>query len=179
MTWYVVLLFAVSLERTAELIISTRNAAWSYARGGREYGANHYPTMVLLHGALLVGCAGEVLVTHRPFLPWLGWPMLVVVLAAQALRWTCIVTLGRQWNTRVIVTPGLPLVRTGIYRWLRHPNYVAVVAEGVALPLVHTAWVTAATFTAANAVLMTIRLRVENAALATAGSATGAQPARA
>ncbi len=181
MTWYAVLVVAVGLERLAELVVSNRNAAWSFARGGREYGAGHYPAMVLLHSGLLIACISEVVVGNRPFLPWLGWPMLVAVLAAQALRWTCIATLGQQWNTRVIITPGLPLVRGGIYRWFRHPNYVAVVAEGVALPLVHTAWITAVAFTALNAVLLMVRLRVENAALATVGSAAGspAQPARA
>ena len=93
-----------------------------------------------------------MLVADRPFLPLLGWPMLALVLASQALRWWCIATLGRRWNTRVIVVPGLPLVTGGPYRWLRHPNYVAVVVEGVALPLVHAAWVTALVFTVLNAV---------------------------
>jgi methyltransferase len=107
----------------------------------------------------------EVWLLDRPFLWWLGWPMLALVLASQALRWWCIATLGRQWNTRVIVVPGLPLVRSGPYRWFSHPNYVAVVVEGVALPLVHTAWVTALVFTLANAVLLTVRIRVEESAL--------------
>jgi methyltransferase len=89
-----------------------------------------------------------------------------VVLASQTLRWWCIVTLGPQWNTRVIVVPGATRVATGPYRWLSHPNYVAVVAEGIALPLVHTAWLTAVVFTALNALLLRTRLRVENAALA-------------
>ncbi|MEV4085362.1 isoprenylcysteine carboxylmethyltransferase family protein, partial [Nonomuraea fuscirosea] len=88
------------------------------------------------------------------------------VVLAQGLRWWCIGTLGRQWNTRVVVVPGLPLVDRGPYRWLRHPNYVAVVAEGIALPLVHSAWLTALAFTAANAALLSVRVRVENAALA-------------
>jgi methyltransferase len=102
-------------------------------------------------------------VADRPFLPWLGWPMLALVVASQALRWWCVATLGHQWNTRVIVVPGLPLVSAGPYRWLRHPNYVAVVVEVVALPLVHTAWVTALVFTLANAAV----LPVEERALAT------------
>jgi methyltransferase len=107
-----------------------------------------------------------VVVAGRPFLPWLGWPMLAVVLLAQALRWWCIATLGERWNTRVIVIPGLPLVSSGPYRWFRHPNYVAVVAEGLALPLVHTAWVTALAFTVLNTWLLRVRIGVENQALA-------------
>ena len=91
-------------------------------------------------------------------------------MASQGLRWWCITTLGRRWNTRVIVVPDLPLVRSGPYRFFRHPNYVAVVVEGVALPLVHAAWVTAVVFTVANAALLRVRLRVENDALATVAS---------
>lgn len=170
---YVGLVAAVGLERLAELVISKRNAAWSLAHGGREYGAAHYPAMVLLHTALLVGCVVEVLVADRPFLHWLGWPMLAVVIASQALRWWCIASLGHQWNTRVIITPGLPLVRSGPYQWWKHPNYVAVVAEGVALPLVHAAWVTALVFTALNAWLLRVRIGVEDAVLEEAESAAG------
>ncbi|MEO7131934.1 MAG: isoprenylcysteine carboxylmethyltransferase family protein, partial [Dermatophilaceae bacterium] len=91
--------------------------------------------------------------------------MLALVLASQGLRWWCIRTLGRQWNTRVIVVPGRTLVSRGPYRVFRHPNYVAVVVEGVALPLVHSAWITAVVFTLANAALLTLRIRVEDAAL--------------
>jgi methyltransferase len=98
----------------------------------------------------------------------LGWPMLVLVMASQALRWWCIATLGKQWNTRVIVVPGMPLVTKGPYRLLRHPNYVAVVVEGAALPLVHSAWLTACAFALLNALLLGVRIRVEDRALATA-----------
>ena len=82
--------------------------------------------------------------------------VLALVVASQALRWWCIATLGQQWNTRVIVVPGLALVSRGPYRWLRHPNYVAVAVEGLALPLVHSAWLTAAVFTVLNAALLTV-----------------------
>ena len=165
MTWYVGLVLLVGVERLAELVVARRNAAWSLARGGRESGAGHYPVMVVLHTALLVGAVVEVTVAGRPFLPWLGWPMLAVLVAAQGLRWWCITTLGRQWNTRIIVVPGLPLVRRGPYARMPHPNYVAVVAEGLALPLVHTAWVTALVFTVLNAALLRVRIRAEEAAL--------------
>jgi methyltransferase len=166
MTWYVVLVAAVAAERLAELIVAQRNLAWSRARGGMEFGARHYPVMVALHTGLLVGCLTEVQMLHRPFLPWLGWPMLAVVGAAQGLRWWCITTLGRQWNTRVVVIPGAARISGGPYRLLPHPNYVAVIAEGVALPLVHTAWITAMVFTVLNAALLRTRIVCENSALA-------------
>ena len=167
MTAYVLLVAAVGIERLAELVVSTRNARWALARGGVEYGRGHYPVMSAMHAALLVACVVEVAVADRPFLPWLGWPMLSLVVAAQALRWWCVATLGHQWNTRVIVVPDLPLVTSGPYRWLRHPNYVAVVVEVAALPLVHTAWVTALAFTLANAAVLSVRIPVEERALAT------------
>jgi methyltransferase len=160
----------VGLERLVELVVSQRNAAWAFQRGGVETGRRHYLLMVLLHTGLLVGALAEAWLAGREFVPALGWTMLAVVLAAQTLRWWCIATLGRQWNTRVIVVPGLPLVDSGPYRWFRHPNYVAVVAEGLALPLVHTAWVTALVFTLANAALLGVRIRVEEAALGRAAA---------
>ena len=169
MPWYTALILAVGLERIAELVVSARNARWAFARGGVEEGRGHFPAMVVLHTALLLGCLVEVTVADRPFLPWLGIPMLVLALGSQVLRWWCIASLGPRWNTRVIVVPGLPLVTRGPYRWLRHPNYVAVVVEGFALPLVHTAWVTALVFTVLNAVLLLrFRIPAEEAALARA-----------
>jgi methyltransferase len=165
---YTALVGVVAMERVAELVVSQRNAAWSLRHGGVETGRGHYGVMVVLHAGLLAGAVAEVWIRRPDVFPLLAATMLAVVLMAQGLRWWCIGTLGRQWNTRVIVVPGLPLVRRGPYRWLRHPNYVAVVAEGFALPLVHSAWITAMVFTVLNAVLLTVRIRVENAALASA-----------
>ncbi|MFF8542167.1 isoprenylcysteine carboxyl methyltransferase family protein [Streptomyces werraensis] len=165
MTWYTLLVLAVAVERLAELVVARRNAVWTRARDGVEHGRGHYPVMVVLHIGLLAGCLLEPLLADRPFLPALGWPALTLTLLAQALRWWCITTLGPYWNTRVIVVPGARLVGAGPYRFLRHPNYVAVVVEGAALPLVHSAWITATVFTLADAVLLTVRIRCENAAL--------------
>jgi methyltransferase len=172
---FTLLVVAVGLERVAELIVSTRNARWALARGGVETGRGHYPVMVAVHTGLLLGCVAEVWLADRPFLPVLGWTMLALVVACQGVRWWCIRTLGPRWNTRVIVVPGLPLVTAGPYRFLAHPNYVVVVVEGVALPLVHTAWLTAVVFTIANAGVLTVRLREERRALReAAGTAVGA-----
>jgi methyltransferase len=165
--FFTVVVALVGLERVAELVVSNRNARWSLAHGGRESGQSHYPVMVLLHTGLLVGMLVEVWV-RRPDVPLaLAAPMLLLVVASQAMRWWCIATLGRQWNTRVIVVPGMPRVTGGPYRLVPHPNYVAVVVEGFALPLLGGAWITAVVFTVANAVLLTVRIRVEDEALRT------------
>lgn len=162
---FTVVVALVGLERLAELVVSNRNAAWSLERGGRETGQGHYPFMVVLHSGLLVGMLVEAWV-RRPDVPAaLAWSMLAIAIASQALRWWCITTLGPRWNTRVIVVPGLAPVTGGPYRFFRHPNYVAVVVEGVALPLVHGAWITAVVFSILNAALLTVRIRVEDEAL--------------
>ena len=165
---YYALLVVIAFERLAELVVSQRHAAASLRNGGVEYGRGHFPVMVALHVGLLAGCVAEPLLLHRTFIPALGYTMLVVVVAANALRWWCIATLGQRWTARVIVIPGMPLVRSGPYRWFAHPNYVAVVIEGAALPLVGSAWITACTFTVLNAALLTVRLRCETRALAAA-----------
>jgi methyltransferase len=170
-TAYTALIGLVALERLAELVVSNRNLRWSRRRGGVEIGAGHYPAMVTLHSALLAGCVAEVWLLDRPFVPALGWPMLALVLAGQALRWWCVSTLGPQWNTRVVVVPGAGRIRSGPYRYLAHPNYVAVVLEGLALPLVHTAWLTAVIFSVLNAGLLSVRIRSESGALAMLGRA--------
>jgi methyltransferase len=165
------LLVVVALERLYELRLSKRNARTLMARGAVELGAGHYPTMVALHTAFLLACLLEPWLSARAFSPWLGPLALGLVLAAQALRYWAIRTLGERWNTRIIVLPGAEPVTGGPYRWLRHPNYVAVVAEGLALPLVHGAYWTAVAFTAANAALLWVRIRAEEQALGPAWAA--------
>lgn len=163
---YAALILATGLERVVELVISSRNARDAFRRGGREYGRSHFPWMVALHTGFLFAALAEVLLVQRPFLPWLGWPMLALVVLSQVLRYWCITTLGKQWNTRVIVVPGAVRITGGPYRFLSHPNYVVVAVEGLALPLVHTAWITALVFTVLNAVLLLrFRIPVEEKAL--------------
>ena len=166
---YLVLVLLTGAERIVELVVSKRNAAAAFARGGTEYGQSHFPWMVALHTGFLLACIAEVFLLDRPFIPWLGWPMLVIALLCQAGRYWCIASLGEQWNTRVIVVPGAGAVTAkGPYRfsWLRHPNYVIVAIEGVALPLVYSAWITAVVFTLLNAILLLrFRIPTENEAL--------------
>jgi methyltransferase len=173
---YYTLLVVICCERLAELVVSQRNAAASMKCGGQEFGQAHFPVMVALHAALIAACFLEPIVLHRTFIPALEWPMIALVVAANALRWWCIVTLGPQWSARVIVVPGVPLVTAGPYRWFRHPNYVAVIVEGAALPLAGSAWITACAFTALNAALLTVRVRCESRALAASRALAPARP---
>lgn len=155
--WIVLL---VTVQRLAELALSRRNTRRLIAAGGRELGAGHYPFLVGVHGCWLL--ALFVLVpADAPVYP----APIVLFLLLQAARVWVIASLGGYWTTRVIDLPDAPLVRTGPYRWLRHPNYVVVALELAALPLAFGAWSIAAVFSAANLVALRFRLRVENAAL--------------
>jgi methyltransferase len=155
----------VAAERILELAVSARNARRLRARGAVEAGRGHYPAMVAFHAALLAACAVEPALA-RPAWPWAAAvPAAALVLLAQALRWWVVATLGGRWTTMVLVLPDAPPVRAGPYRWLRHPNYLAVAVEATALPLAAGAWRTAIAATLGNALLLAIRIRAEERAL--------------
>jgi methyltransferase len=163
---YIGFVVATAIERLVEVRVSLRNAKWSFARGGVEHGATHYPFMVVLHTGFLFACVLEPWLLERSFTPLLGYPMIALAVASQILRWWCINTLGPRWNTRVIIVPNLPRVTGGPYQYFSHPNYMVVALEGIALPLIHGAFFTAIAFTILNGLLMRVRLKCENNALA-------------
>lgn len=156
---FVALILLVAVERVAELVVSTRNLEWSKANGGREFGAGHYPVMVALHTGLLAGAVLEARRRTR----WI-WPAFWVVVAAQALRWWCITTLGKQWNTRVVVVPGRPASSADRIALCRIPPRGRGARRRRAAPG-GGAWITAGVFSAANALLLRTRIRVEDEAL--------------
>jgi methyltransferase len=153
------------VERSAELIVSRRNARRALAAGGVEAGRAHYPALVLFHAAFLAACAAEPLLAPR------AWPLaasvaaLAAALLAQGLRWWAVSTLGPRWSTRIVVLPGAPPVTGGPYRLLRHPNYLAVAIELAAVPLIGGALFTAAAATIGNALLLAVRIPAEERAL--------------
>ncbi len=151
----------VALQRLFELRLANRNAAALLKRHAVEAGKAHYPLMVALHTLFLAACVAEVWLLSRPLFAWLAVPGLVVFVAAQALRYWAIRSLGDRWTTRVLFVPGTLEVVRGPYRHVRHPNYVAVISEIAAIPLVHTAWLTAIVFSLANSLLLAERIRVE------------------
>jgi methyltransferase len=158
--WFTLLILSlVSIQRLAELAISRRNARLLLARGGVEYGAAHYPFIVAVHAAWILGLF---------YFTWgveASWPWLVAYLALQAGRGWVIAALGERWTTRIIVLPEEPLVESGPYRLLRHPNYVVVAVEIFILPMVWGLFWYALTFTIANALVIAWRIRVEERAL--------------
>lgn len=161
MNWLYLFVALVALQRLAELAYAKRNETRLRRLGGVEHGRRHYPLFVLLHGGWL---AALVLLVPPDAVP--NWPLIGVFVCLQLGRVWVIASLGRYWTTRVITLPGAPLVRSGPYRWLRHPNYLLVMAEIAVLPLAFGALGIASVFTIANAGLLWHRIRVENQALA-------------
>lgn len=154
------ILFLVTLQRLSELWIARRNTQWLIERGGKEAAPEHYPLIVVLHAAWLVGL--WIFAHGQPTsLFWLGLFILL-----QAARFWVLATLGRRWTTRIIVLPRAPLVASGPFRYVSHPNYCVVVAEIFVLPMVFGLVWYAVLFSILNAVILTIRVRAENDALA-------------
>ncbi|MEE8172145.1 MAG: isoprenylcysteine carboxylmethyltransferase family protein [Alphaproteobacteria bacterium] len=157
-----IILGAVLAQRLAELVYAGRNTRRLLAKGGREFGAGHYPLFALLHGTWL---AAQALWLIFAGLENVVWPLVAVYGALQIFRAWILFSLGERWTTRVIVLPNAPLVRAGPYRFIKHPNYWLVCAEIAVLPLIFGAWPVALVFSFLNGALLFHRIPIENAAL--------------
>jgi len=172
-TAFSLLVGAVALQRLLEVRVSRLNEADLARRGGREHAAEQMPIMVAVHSAWLVCTWLEVWLLDRPFRRWLALSMLVAFAVGQVLRLLAIHQLGVRWTVKVITVPGAAPVTGGIFRYLRHPNYVGVIIEIATLPLIHGAWLTALLFTIANGVLLSRRITAEERALNTSSDYDG------
>jgi len=161
---FLILAFVV-VQRLSELVIAKRNTARLLDQGGYEVGANHYPLIVLMHAAWLISLF---------YLAWdkpINYLFLAIYIVLQVLRIWVLTSIGKRWTTRVIIVPGEQLVRKGPYRFISHPNYAVVIAEIACLPLVFGLWQHALVFSILNALMLTLRIRVESQALANSKAA--------
>jgi len=162
---FLFLLLAMALLRFVELHFSKRHQEEMIARGAAKVDEPKFRWMVLLHTTVLAGAAVEVVLLRRPFIPWLAAPMSTVFLAANAVCWWIIRTLGEHWNVQIMDSTRLGVVTSGPFRYVRHPNYAAVFAEMLALPLIHTAWITATAGAIAHMAVLAQRLSTEGRVL--------------
>jgi methyltransferase len=162
---FLALLAAVAVMRVIELTISRRHQRLLESRGARRAHDPYFHWLVLLHTAILTGAALEVGLLNRPFIPMLAAPMVAMFVGCNAVRWWVIRTLGNHWNVQVIDSLSLGVVTTGPFRLVRHPNYTAVFLELLALPLIHTAWLTAVAGAAAHVWLLSRRVHIEERVL--------------
>lgn len=162
---YLTLLVIVALLRLVELRISRRHQLVMVSRGAAKVEEPRFRWMVVLHTAVLIGAAVEVVFLKRPFIPPLAAVMFVIFLAANGVRWWVIRTLGEHWNVQVMDSTRLGVISSGPFRFVRHPNYAAVFTEMLALPLIHTTWITALAGTLAHIVVLSQRLSTEERVL--------------
>jgi methyltransferase len=162
---YTLFLAAVGLGRLAEMRISRRHQRDLAARGAAKVAEPQFRWMVLLHSGVLAGAALEVWLLARPLIPALAAPMIALFLLSNALRWWVIRTMAEHWNIQVVDSLGLGVVTHGPFRWIRHPNYLAVFVELLAAPLIHTAWLTALLGGLAHIWVLRRRIAVEEAVL--------------
>lgn len=158
--WAWIILAFLTIQRLGELVYAKRNTQALLARGAEEYGAAHYPYMVMIHGAFLVS-----LFVFTPLYAPIIWPLVIMFLLLQAARLWVLATLGPYWTTRVISSADFPRVSGGPFRFVSHPNYCVVTAEIATIPLIFGHIWIAILFSILNAIILTIRLRVESAAL--------------
>jgi methyltransferase len=162
---FLALLLAVAALRIFELRISKRHQRRMTSRGAAKVKDPYFRWMAMFHTLVLIGAAAEVVFLHRPFLPALAAPMFVLFIAANLVRWWVIRTLGEHWNVQVVDSTKLGFVASGPFRHVRHPNYAAVFVELIALPLIHTAWITALAGALAHVIVLSLRLSVEDPVL--------------
>lgn len=162
---YLCLLAAVGASRLIEMRISRRNQRRLTAQGVAKIREPGFIWMVMLHAVVVFSAALEVVFLHRPFIVMLGAPMAVLFVLANGMRWWVIRTLAGHWNVQVMASAGLGAATSGPYRWIRHPNYLAVYIEMIALPLIHTAWMTAIVAALGNGWVLARRVAVEDSVL--------------
>ncbi len=160
MTWAAVAILGfVTLQRLVELRLAERNSKRLLAEGAKEYARGHYPFLIGLHMAWLAA-----LWWWAPGRP-VDLALLLLFVVLQFARVWVIATLGPRWTTRIIVPRSAPLVRSGPYRYLKHPNYWVVTAEIAVLPVVFGLVEIAAAFTILNVAILAVRIPEENKAL--------------
>ena len=164
MKLFLLFLILIVLQRLSELVLAKRNEKIVRSEGAVEYDAGGYKVIVLLHTAFLVSFTAEYFLLGRSLSPyWL--PLICVFVFAQILRYWAIRSLGKFWNTRILIVPGERLVTEGPYRYLKHPNYVSVTIEIAVIPLIFSCYITAAVFTVLNLLALRRRIRIEESAL--------------
>ncbi|NEU31654.1 isoprenylcysteine carboxyl methyltransferase [bacterium LRH843] len=164
MAGFYLFIILVIAQRVFEIIIANRNALWIKRQGGYEAGKEHYKLIIATHSLFFLALIVEVTFRYNDALKWSILPLILFLLAQVGRAWA-LSSLGRFWNTRIMILPGAKIIAKGPYRYVRHPNYVIVVTEIAMLPLIFHAYFTAVVFTILNAFVLSIRIKAEEEAL--------------
>lgn len=157
--YFILFILFLITQRLSELYIASRNEKWLRSQGAVEYGRGHYPYMVALHTLFIISIVVEYVVRGRPPI---DVAFLVLFILLLLFKFWALWSLGKYWNTKIFRVPGTGPIKKGPYRLLKHPNYLNVIGEIAVIPLVFHLYYTAIVFTVLNAIMLTVRIRVEN-----------------
>lgn len=154
----------IVFQRITELVIARKNEAWMKRQGAIEFGQRHYPAMVSIHTAFFIFFILEVILFDKKLSDY--WPVLLALfIFTQAMRVWALASLGRFWNTKIIILPGADVIKKGPYKIIKHPNYLIVAIELIVIPLMFNAYISMAIFTLLNILILSIRIPAEEKAL--------------
>ena len=159
---FILFISFIILLRIGELVLSQRNEIWLLQQGAIEYGQKHYSYIVALHILFIISLIAEYSTTQTATFSLF---FLVLYLLLLAFKASVITSLGKFWNTKIYHISGFPLIKTGVYKYIKHPNYLIVIAEIAIIPLVFHLYITAFTFTLLNAIMLSVRIKEENKVL--------------
>lgn len=157
--YFIIFIVFFILQRLSELYIARKNEKWLLSQGAVQYGQNHYPFIVALHTLFIVSIITEYILRGQPLISWF---FLAIFIAVLLFKYWALSSLGKYWNTKIYRIPGVYPVKKGPYKFLKHPNYMQVVCEIAIIPLVFHLYYTAIIFTVLNAIMLTVRISVEN-----------------
>ena len=159
-----ILIIILAIQRLSELLIAGRNERALLSEGAVEYDRSGYRVIVIMHIAFFVSFIAEYVLLKKGLNTL--WPLLLsVLLLAEVLRYWAIFSLGKYWNTKILVIPYTLPVSRGPYRYMRHPNYLCVVLEIAIVPLIFSCYITSAVFSLLNIILLYRRIGIEERAL--------------
>lgn len=160
---FIIFILFLIFQRLAELYVSSKNQKWLLRNGAIEYGKDHYPYMVAMHTLFIISVITEYIWRDDTIV---SYPLIILFFLLIVIKVVVISTLGHYWNTKIYKVPGTRPVATGIYKYIKHPNYIIVICEIVIIPLAFGLYYTAIAFTILNAIMLTVRIKKENEVLA-------------
>ncbi|MES2060989.1 MAG: isoprenylcysteine carboxylmethyltransferase family protein [Bacteroidota bacterium] len=160
---FIIFILFLIFQRLAELYVSSKNEKWLLKNGAVEYGKEHYPFMVAMHTLFIISVIAEYIWRDDTIV---SYPLIIFFFVLIVIKVIVISTLGHYWNTKIYKVPGTHPVATGIYKYIKHPNYMIVICEIVIIPLAFGLYYTAVVFTILNAIMLTVRIKKENEVLA-------------
>lgn len=159
---FILFISFLAFLRIEELLLSKKNGKWLLDNGAIEYGSKHYPFIVALHVLFFLSLIFEYIAQHQHSFSLL---LLFLYFLLLTFKIWIIASLGKFWNTRIYRVLNMPLIKSGPYKYFKHPNYAVVIAEIAVIPMIFHLYITAIAFTLLNLIVLFVRIKEENKVL--------------